>query len=200
MRVAIRERHDLIEQAGLPVPPTRYCSSEMTARPPQGIEERHWKPLAGWRRHASPLSIGVFGVVVMLGLTGLLGHERDWVASNRGTRLEVHAPEIIRNGEFLEVRVRVTSDGPIEELGIGVDQAVWEDVTVNTMIPAPTEETSTDGAFRFGFGPLAAGQPFLLKVDLQVNPDIVGGNEGTVTVYDGDQALTAVRVNMVVLP
>jgi hypothetical protein len=169
-------------------------------RLPQGIEERHWKPLAGWRRHASPLSIVAFATVVVLGISGLLGHERDWVASNSGTRLEVHAPEIIRNGEFLEMRVRVGTDEVIEELEIGVSQALWEDMTVNTMIPAASEETSADGEFRFGFGPLAAGTSFLLKLDLQVNPDIVGGNDGLVTVYDGDQVLTQVPVSIAVLP
>jgi hypothetical protein len=172
----------------------------MTTRPPQGIEERHRQPLAGWRRHASPLSIIAFGTVVVLGLSGLLGHERDWVASNGATRLEVHAPEIIRNGEFLEMRVSVESDGVIGELGIGVSQALWEDFTVNTVLPAPTEERSAGGEFRFRFGPLAAGATFLLKIDLQVNPDIVGGNDGVVTVYDGDRVLTQVGVSITVLP
>lgn len=172
----------------------------MATRPPQGIEERHWRPLGGWRRHASPLSIVAFGTVVVLGLTGLLGHERDWVASNGGTRLDVHAPEIIRNGEFLEMRVGVTSDEGIGELAIGISQALWEDITVNTMIPGPTEETSADGEFRFVFAELAPGAPFLMKVDLQVNPDILGGNEGVVTVYDGDEALTSVPVSITVLP
>jgi hypothetical protein len=172
----------------------------MMTRPPQGIEERHRQPLAGWRRHASPLSIVAFGTVVVLGLSGLLGHERDWIASNGGTRLEVHAPEIIRNGEFLEMRVSVESDTAIGELGIGVSQVLWEDITVNTVLPAPTDETSVGGEFRLGFGPLAAGATFLLKVDMQVNPDIVGGNDGLVTVYDGDRALTQVGVSITVLP
>jgi hypothetical protein len=172
----------------------------MTTRPPQGIEKRHWQPVAGWRRHASPLSLIIFGTVVLAGVTGFLGHERDWVASNAGTRLEVHAPEVIRNGEFLEVRIAVESDEALDELGIGIGQALWEDFTVNTMIPAASEETSQDGEFRLAFGQLAAGTPFLLKIDLQVNPDIVGGNEGLVTVYDGDETLTQVSVAITVLP
>jgi hypothetical protein len=176
-------------------------SEERSAsRTPQGIDESHWRPVAGWRRHASPLSLILFGIVVVLGLTGGLGHERDWEASNRGTRLQVHAPEVIRNGEFMEIRIRVESDEPITELGIGVAHGLWEDVTVNTMIPAASDEKSEDGEFRFTFGELAEGTPFLLKVDLQVNPDIVGGNQGMVTVYDGDEALTQVAVTISVLP
>jgi hypothetical protein len=168
--------------------------------PPQGIEEEHWRPVAGWRRHASPLSLVVFGVVVALGLSGFLGHERDWSASNAGTRLSVHAPEVIRSGEFFEMRIRVEATEPLSELAVGVDQALWEDITVNTLIPAATDEVSEDGEFRFTFAELPAETPFLLKFDLQINPDIVGGNQGAITVYDGDRELTSVNVDMTVLP
>jgi hypothetical protein len=167
---------------------------------PDGIGEEHIRPMEDWRRHASPLSLAVFGVVILAGMTGLLGHERDWRAESGGRSLAVHAPEITRNGEFLEMRVRVESEEPIDELGIGVEGALWEDMTVNTMIPAPTEELAEDGEFRFAFGPLEAGTAFDLKIDLQVNPDIVGGNQGAVTLYDGDMRLTAVEISMAVLP
>jgi hypothetical protein len=167
---------------------------------PDGIDERHVRPLAGWRRHASPLSLAVFGAVVVLALFGLLGHERQWEAQGGSTSLTVHVPEIIRNGEFFEMRVTIESAEAIDELAVGIDQALWEDMTVNTLIPAATDETSEDGEFRFTFAELAAGTPFLLKVDLQVNPDILGGNQGVVTVYDGEEELTRVGVQIAVLP
>jgi hypothetical protein len=167
---------------------------------PDGIDDSHARPLAGWRRHASPLSLVAFGIVVFLALFGVLGHERQWDAADGGTSLSVHMPETIRNGEFFEIRVTVTSAEPIGELGIGFDQALWEDMTVNTMIPAATDEASEDGEFRFTFAELPPGTPFLFKVDLQVNPDILGGNEGLVTVYNGDVPLTEVPVSIAVLP
>jgi hypothetical protein len=142
----------------------------------------------------------VFGVVVALALSGWLGRERTWSADADGTTLEVHAPEIIRNGEFLEMRVRVTSDTPITELVIGIDESLWEDVTVNTMIPSAADETSEDGEVRLTFAELAAGAAFLFKVDMQINPDIVGGNTGTLTVYDGEAELVATDISITVLP
>ncbi len=174
--------------------------SNQTAKFPDGIEESHVRPLAGWRRHASPLSLVAFGVVVALALVGVLGHERQWEVDTNGTRMSIHMPEIIRNGEFLEIRVEVESTKAIGELAIGVDQALWEDLTINTLIPAAADEASEAGEFRFTFAELAADTRFLLKIDAQVNPDILGGNEGTVTVYDGEQALTTLDVSMTVLP
>ena len=176
------------------------ADDETRSPAPDGITEDHVRPVARWRRHGSPLGLVVFGAVVVASLTGLLGHERTWSAEGGGARLQVHAPETIRNGEFFEIRISVESDEPIGELVIGVDPALWEDLTVNTMIPAPAEEEGVDGEFRFTFAELAPETPFLLKVDLQVNPDIVGGNEGAVSIYDGEELLTAAPVEIAVLP
>jgi hypothetical protein len=168
--------------------------------PPDGIGDEHSRPLAGWRRHASPLSLVAFGIIVALALGGVFGHERSWRADANGAALQVHASETIRNGEFFEMRIEVEPSEPIGELVIGVDQALWEDMTVNTMIPAAAEETSADGEFRFILGGLEPETPFLLKVDLQVNPDIVGINRGAITVYDADDPLVATDVTITVLP
>ncbi|MGH2380860.1 MAG: hypothetical protein ACRDG7_06515 [Candidatus Limnocylindria bacterium] len=175
-------------------------TNDRPVTPPDGIGDDHARPISGWRRHASPLSLVVFGTVVLLSLTGVLGHERDWRAEGNGVALAVHAPETIRNGEFLEMRINVETEEPVGDLAIGVEQALWEDMTVNTMIPAAAAEESADGEFRFVFAELEARTPFLLKVDLQVNPDILGGNDGLVKVYDGDDLLVETRVDIAVLP
>lgn len=175
-------------------------TTQTTPAVPDGITDEHVRPIEGWRRRASPLSLAVFGVVVVLALSGLLGRERTWTAAADGTALEVHVPEIIRNGEFLEMRVRVTSDAPIAELAIGIDESLWEDVTVNTMIPAASDEASEDGEVRLTFAELPAGTAFLFKVDMQINPDILGGNSGTLTVYDGETELVATDLSITVLP
>lgn len=167
---------------------------------PDGIGEENQRPVGTLRRHASPLSLIVFGTVIVLALAGIFGHEREWRAEGNGVALEVHAPEVIRNGEFFEMRIHVASDEPIGELVIGVEQALWTDMTVNTMIPAAAEEESVEGEFRFVFGAIEPDEPFLLKVDVQVNPDIVAGNRGRITVYDADEALVDAQVSISVLP
>ena len=175
-------------------------SNDGELRAPDGIGEEHIRPLQSWQRHASPLSLAVFGVVLAVAFGGFLGHERDWRASARGADLVIHAPEVTRNGEFMEMRISVEANEAIGELAVGVDADLWEDMTVNTMIPAATDEQSMDGELRFTFAELEAGASFLLKIDLQVNPDIVGGNEGTVTVYDGEEAVVGIPISITVLP
>jgi hypothetical protein len=175
-------------------------SSTTASAWPDGIGQEHVQKVAGWRRHASPLSLLAFGVVVVLALAGVLGHERDWSATANGATVTVHMPETIRNGEFVEIRIGVESDTAIDSLVVSIDADLWEDTTINTMIPAPAEEESADGEFRFTFAALEAGTSFLLKIDAQINPDIVGGNAGAVTVYDGDGVLVSTDVQMLVLP
>ncbi len=174
-------------------------SIETTAYP-DGITEEHVSPVLSWRHHASPVSLVIFGLVVFAALSGVLGRERTWVAEAGGAELEVHAPEIIRNGEFFEMRVRLQAAEPIAELAIGIEESLWEDMTVNTMIPGAAEEASADGEARFTFAELPAGTSFLFKIDLQVNPDILGGNAGTITLYDGETELVATDLSITVLP
>jgi hypothetical protein len=121
-------------------------------------------------------------------------------ATGGGAELRWEAPDVIRNGEFFEMRLIVTSADRIGDLGVGIPTALWEDITINTMFPAATEEVSEDGELRFTFGPLEPGVEFHLKVDAQINPDIVGSNEGTLRLYDGEEALVELPVRLEVRP
>ena len=165
---------------------------------PDGVEERH----AGRRGrfHALPIGLVVLSLAVLAALLGFAGREETVNVSGGGVRLEWHAPTVIRNGEFLEMRIRIDAEDAIARPVLGIDATVWEDLTVNTFIPAATDESSRAGEFRFEFAALEAGGSLLIKVDAQINPDILGGNAGTVTVYDGDAALVTLPVQIEVLP
>lgn len=165
---------------------------------PDGVEERH--AASPGRLHALPIGIVVLSLVMIAGLLGFAGREETVSASGAGVRLEWHAPVLIRNGEFLEIRIRLDADEHVSRPVLGVGASLWEDMTVNTFIPAAAEESSVDGEFRFEFAPLEAGSSLLVKIDGQINPDILGGNAGTVTVYDGQETLVSLPIRMEVLP
>ena len=133
-------------------------------------------------------------------LTGLAGVEETLTDESETASLTWHSPARIRNGEFFEMRLSVDAHERIDELGVGIEAGLWEDFTINTFFPAATEETSEDGELRFTFGPLETGTSFLLKVDAQINPDMLWRNEGAVTVYDGDRPIGRVPVVIEVLP
>src|SRR3546814_1697109 len=60
-------------------------------------------------------------------------------------------------------------------------------MTVNTMIPAPAEESFEDGYFRFSYGPLDAGERLHVRIDGQINPPLFAGTRGEIAVFDGDR-------------
>jgi len=168
---------------------------------PDGIAAEHYREARGVNAYVSAIGLVILLVVVLAALLGFLGRpDRARSAGGPAADLEVFGPELIRNGEFFEMRFTVTAHEPMDEMALAIDASLWEDFTVNTMIPAPSEEEHDDGRFRFTFGPMQPGDVLLFKVDLQINPDFVGSNAGQVQVLDGDEALVALRYEVGVLP
>lgn len=167
---------------------------------PDGLVEEHHRAASGWRRHASPLALVLLGILLAGAMSGLAGAESTVRAETSVAAVSWHAPYRIRNGEFFEMRLHVDARERIDELVVGVDAALWEDFTINTFFPAAAEETSEDGELLFTFGPVPPGQRFLMKVDAQINPDMLWRNEGTVTVYDGETPIVELPVQIEVLP
>ncbi len=168
---------------------------------PDGIDEAHVAEKHGIRRHESVIALGILTVIVLAAAVGFFGRpDSARTASGTAGDLEVFGPSLIRNGEFFEMRFRIRATETIGEPVIAVEDAVWEDLTVNTLIPAATDETHEDGRFLFTFAELPAGEEFLFKVDLQINPDFLGANEGRIALLDGEDEITSLEYELGVLP
>jgi len=155
-----------------------------------------------WDRHASPISILLLGgllVATGLGLTG--GQPSPPIMADFGAaRLVVKTPTTIRNGEFFETDLTLTAQAPMADAVIAVSPALWHDMTVNTMIPAPAKESFEDGHFHFSYGPLAPGESVHVKIDGQINPPLFAGTSGEIAVFDGSRRIGAMPLRIKVLP
>ena len=83
---------------------------------------------------------------------------------------------------------------------IGVDPALWHEVTINSTVPQASEETFEGGLIRFSFGPVEAAQSFQFQVAQQINPSLWGVNPGRVVFMDHDRVLAEIPVSMRILP
>lgn len=148
------------------------------------------------------LSLAVLGTVMLAALLGAFGggRARPMVAEATAARLEIATPRVIRNGEFFETRIRVTARQPLGDAILVVPASLWRDMTINTMIPAPSEEKADKGAFRFSYGALKPGDELEIKIDGQINPPLFAGTHGTVELHDGERPLAAIPVAITVLP
>ena len=169
---------------------------------PDGLDDGHAAERGGFHTHASLVSIIVLGALMALALTGLLAGARTPPETVRAAAadLQVTMPRTLRNGEFFEMDVAVTARAPITDATIVLPPGLWRDMTINTMIPAASEETYKDGAFRFRYGPLKAGDTLTIKIDGQINPPLTWGTRGSVALYDGDRRLVELPVHVRVLP
>jgi hypothetical protein len=168
---------------------------------PQGLGPDSERPRK-WHRHASPLSLILVGAFVAAGLSGKLGgtpHPHLKTTAG-GVRLSIETPAIIRNGEIFETRIGVVANRPVDDLVLAVSPSLWRDITINSMIPAPADEKSEQGEYRFSYGPVAAGDRIDVKIAGQVNPALFAGTTGRIAVMDGDRTLAAQPLSMRVLP
>lgn len=167
---------------------------------PDGIDPAHAEPRGGgWRRWIAVLLLGAIILAALLGAFGG-GKTRPVIVESDAARLEIRTPRVIRNGVFFETLIRVTARAPIEKAVIAVDATLWRDMTINTMIPAPSDESFKDGAFRFDYGPLKPGDTLDIKIDGQINPPLFAGTRGSVAVLDGERELAAIPLHITVLP
>lgn len=166
----------------------------------EGIEAGPSRRL--WDRHASPISILVLGGILLAAWLGFAGGQPSprKVADFGPAQLVVKTPVTIRNGEFFETDIILTARAPIADAVIAVTPQLWRDMTVNTMIPAPTEEGFEDGRFRFSYGPLVAGDSLHVKIDGQINPPLFAGTRGEISVFDGSRRIGAMPLRIKVLP
>lgn len=169
---------------------------------PDGIAERHQEASGELPLSLRWLMLGVLGIVLAMAMFGAFGGANGpprRVASQDGV-LTVHAPTLLRNGEFFEMRIVGEALRPVVRPTIAVASGYWRDLTINTMIPAPASESFDDGYFLFEFDSLEAGRSVELKVEGQINPEMFGGTQGVIAWRDGGTVLAETPVRLRVLP
>ena len=168
---------------------------------PQGIKADHITA-KGWHRHANPAAVLALGLFLATALAGAFGGQPHptRTITTPSADLTFQLPERIRNGMFFEMRTTVETKRPFADLTLAVSSTYWRDMTINSMIPGPTEETSENGLYRFSYGPIDANQTLTIKFDGQINPPLFGGTKGNILLMDGNTVVATIPVKMRVLP
>lgn len=177
---------------------TQICNADL----PDGIEGRHIAPVRGIRAHASPLAFVVLAAMLAAASMGLLGGAPAPVTTINApaATVELKIARPLRSGLFFETRIRVTARQAIAKPVIGVDSSLWRDLTINSQVPAPTEESFKQGQYRFEYGALKAGETLEVKIDGQTNPPLIGQLTGKIALLNDDATLAETRVAIPVLP
>jgi hypothetical protein len=170
--------------------------------PPDGLRLEYHRELEGQRRpFVRWVLIGLLSFVLLLALVNVYG---QWpVASEAATpagTLELDAPQTLRGGLFFQARFVIEADAEIEQAVLVLDPGWLEDITLNTVEPAPVGEASRDGAIALELGRVPAGDEHRLYLHFQVNPTAVGRRSQDVTLYDGDRELGSIERTAFIWP
>lgn len=167
---------------------------------PDGIGPAHMQVGGGSR--TSWLRVLLIAVLLVAGLAGWLGGGRtaDRRADTAAAEMIVHVPSPIRNGMIFEWRIQVRARARIDDAVVAIPDQLWRDMTINSLVPAASEETHKGGEFRFHFGPLEPGETLLFKVDGQLNPPHFLRETGAIRLLDDERELARVPVELKVVP
>lgn len=163
---------------------------------PHHIHEAHGSLLVRW-----PFNLAGLAILLALAFVGVFGTAARIVGKGDRVSLAVEGPVRIRNGNFYETVLTVETRRDIRDLVILIDKAIWYEVTVNTILPEPSEQGFHDGSFELHFGRLAADDKLVVKFSAQINSGRrPSTNAGKIAVADGDIVLATVDYAMEVLP
>jgi hypothetical protein len=170
---------------------------------PDGITLERNRDLRGlahtpWLRRALLCLIAVLPLLALLGFFGQKPTTSS--AASQAAVLNVTAPSRLRGGLIFQVRVRVVARRQINQLQLAFDRGWWNSMSVNSMVPEPSSETSHNGTVVLSYGNLPAGQSLICWIYFQVNPTNVGNRREDVSLLDGNMPLLHIHRSMTIFP
>lgn len=173
------------------------------AGPPDGIALDRHRDLRGrghglWGRRVVLCCIAVLPVLALLNVFGQ--HPTTSTANAAVASVSVTAPARLRSGLIFQVRVEVVAHQDMHELEIVFDKGWWESMSVNSIVPEPTEESSEDGRVVLSYGKLEAGHSLVCWIYFQVNPTNVGERAENIEVRDGSSPVAQIHRAITVFP
>ena len=144
---------------------------------------------------------GLICLVPVLALLNVFGQRPETsTGAAAAASLSVSAPSRVRGGLLYQARFNITARKKLDQAELVLGRGWIHDLTINTMEPSPTSETSQDGQLGLDLGPIEAGHAYVLFIDYQVNPKNVGRQAQTLTLYIGNRSLVTLHRTLTVFP
>ena len=170
---------------------------------PDGLSVERNRDLRGRARHPQyrRVLLGLVAVLPVLALLNVFG-QRPTVSTARAlpADLRVTAPARLRSGLIFQVRVEVVAHRAISTPQLIFSQGWWESMSVNSLEPNPTDETSSNGRVVLTYNKLTAGHTLIVWLYFQVNPTNVGKRSEDIELNDGSQQITSIHRSLTIFP
>jgi hypothetical protein len=163
---------------------------------------RDWEGRA-YERYLPNILLALLCLIPILALFNVFGQSPSVkkVANPNGmATLELSAPETVRSGLLWEARFDILAQKEIKDAVLVLDSGWLESMTLNSVEPSPSSETSRDGGIAFDLGAIPAGKLWRQYMQFQANPVNAGSQSQGVTLYDGNVELLHLNRNVMVWP
>jgi hypothetical protein len=139
--------------------------------------------------------------IVVLALLNVFGQKP---ASSRvdspQASLDLYTPSRVRGGLMFESRFTIFAHQDLKTPKLVLDPGWFEQMTINSLEPQPSTETSRNGKMVLTFDSLQAGQKLVFWAFFQVNPTNVGHRPTGVELDDGNTPLLHIKRTVTIFP
>lgn len=173
----------------------------MAERLPGGLTTARNRELRGrsghvWYRRVLLCLIAILPVLALLNVFGQ--HPTMSTAKALAADLKVTAPARLRSGLIFQVRVQVTAHHEIAMPQLVFDRGWWESMSVNSIEPDPSSQSTQNGSVVLSYDKLPAGQSLVVWNYFQVNPTNVGKRREEVELEDGSTPIIGIQRSLTV--
>jgi hypothetical protein len=161
------------------------------------------RDLAGRERHPvyRRALLALVAVLPVLALLNVFGQDPSTsAATSPAAHLSVTAPAALRGGLIFQVRVEISAHTDIAKPQIVMSPGWWQEMSVNSIEPQPSTESSNQGSVVLSYDKLQSGQSLVVWLYFQVNPTNVGSRDEDIALYDGKTLLTRIERSVTVFP
>jgi hypothetical protein len=145
--------------------------------------------------------LALIAVLPVLALLNVFGQDPTSSAANgAAASLKVTAPSALRGGLIFQVRLDITAHQDVNKPQIVMSRGWWQEMSVNSIEPQPSTESTMNGSVVLSYDKLQAGQSMAVWLYFQVNPTNVGGHSENIALYDGQTQLIQIKRSVTVFP
>jgi len=139
-------------------------------------------------------------VVALFNVFGQAPHTTSAAAAGGAATLSVETPANVRGGDLFQARFDIRARKEIKDAVLVLDPGWFNSLTINTIEPAASKESSKDGKLAFDLGDIPSGKLWTEFLELQVNPVNLGSQTEGAALYDGNVQLARVNHSLRIWP
>lgn len=170
---------------------------------PEGLTPERNRDLSGplaspVYRHVLLCCIAVLPILALLNVFGQ--HSTTSAVHTPAVDVSVTAPSRLRSGLIFQVRVEVRAHRNIKQLEAVFDRGWWEAMSINSIVPEPSESSSEEGQVVLDYGKLEPNEKVVFWIYVQANPTNLGKRREDVEIRDNKTPLAHIHRDITIFP